>query len=74
MVRVADADVPVAPSVAARLDTLASFAFQAGGIVFFNIGMDEPQPAGSAAAMFSASCHVFSTNLYNFHTISAMAQ
>jgi hypothetical protein len=34
--------------------------------------MDEPPPVGSAAATFRASFHVFSTNSYNFHTVSAM--
>jgi hypothetical protein len=48
--------------MAANLETSALFAFLAGGIIFFNSGMDDPQPPSSAAAMCSASFHFHSTN------------
>ncbi len=52
-----DVGVPAAPPMVTTQDTLASLAFLAGGVIFFNSGVDEPQPAGSAAAMFNASFH-----------------
>jgi hypothetical protein len=48
--------------MAANLETSALFAFLAGGIIFFNSRMDDPQPPSSAAAMCSASFHFHSTN------------
>ncbi len=47
------------------LVTLSLFPFLVGGIAFFNSGMDDPQPAGSAAAMFTASFNCCSSNFLN---------
>ncbi len=56
MPSVVDVTDPATPSMASMLDTLP-LTFLTGGVIFFSLDMDEPQPVGSAAAMLSVSFH-----------------